>query len=383
MDNRKHKMIGAMLAAWVMLVFAGCPNEGEGENTPPDGDQNLCYYVSSFGDDDINDGLTEDFPFRTLSKAYARAATDSARKTVVVLSSLESADAFILPVPANGPVVIKGKGAGITITRNAGVDGSVVEITTGVKIRFENITVNGKVDEFVYHRALSITGEGTEVTLGKGTVITGKSTRANYLDGGTGIFVGGGAWLVMGEGSAVTGCEGSSSSVYGFGEFSNTPVFRSVLAINEGADISNNKSSGSGGGVSLLYGGIGIMTGGTIRNNTTSSYGGGVLLEYGTFSMYSGEISGNTAGTNGGGVYNIIGTFSMYNGEISGNTAGTSGGGIYNDSTFTMYGGVIYGNEATNGDLKNTAVNDGAALYGVVTKNGVALSTTSSTITAP
>jgi hypothetical protein len=50
-----------------------------------------------------------------------------------------------------------------------------------------------------------------------------------------------------------------------------------------------------------------------------------------------------------------------------------------------MSRGVIYGNEATYGDLKNTA-GDGAALYmnnGTATKNGVDLSTMSSTIIAP
>jgi hypothetical protein len=240
------------------------------------------------------------------------------------------------------------------------------------------------VDNFVYHRALSITGIGTVVTLGKGTVITGKKTSGYWAsDGGTGILVGGGAWLLMGEGSAVTGCEGYTNSVTVSGN-QNDNTIHSVLVINKGADISNNNSSDNAGGVLIVCRSICIMTGGTIRNNTSSSTAGGVHIEDSTFTMYGGEISGNTSATKGGGVYNTSsGIFTMYNGKISGNTAGTDGGGVYNTSTFTMYGGVIYGNEATNGDLKNTAGNGAAALSGSGTKNGDPLSTTSSTITAP
>jgi hypothetical protein len=85
----------------------------------------------------------------------------------------------------------------------------------------------------------------------------------------------------------------------------------------------------------------------------------------------------------------------MYDGEISGNTAGQDassgkGGGVYIEAAttggeFMMNGGTIYGSNADAG-LKNNAGLGGASPYnngGSAKKNGVALSTMETTITAP
>jgi hypothetical protein len=335
MNRQKGKIIGAVLAAWAMLVFAVCPDEDEttegGEYpSPPVGEQGLCYYVSSSGDD-TNNGLTEGNPFQTLYKAYSRAATDPDRRnTVVVLSNLESADAVSLTALSDTRVVIKGKEAGIAITRNAGANDSVLEIMGSAKIRFENITVNGKTSPTVYHRAMTIAGVRTEVTLGNGAVITGKITTGGPSNGGSGIHITDGAWLLMNEGSAVTGCEGNgpySSGIY-------VHEANSLLTINDGAVISDNTSDDDGGGVHVYRSASVVMQGGTIRGNKVTK------------------------------------------------SSGVGGGVCVTGCLFAMYGGTIYGSEAF-GNLKNTAGGGGAAVYGGLKKNGVTLGSIETTITAP
>jgi hypothetical protein len=287
-----------------------------------------------------------------------------------VLSNLESATAVSLSPPTGitpvETVVIKGKIAGsFAITRNAGTNESVLEIAGGAKIRFEDITVDGKVSNSVYHRAIKISGAQTEVTLGNGAVIKGKRSMTTGTDGGTGVFVTGGAALVMDGGSAVKDCVltggyfGAGVYVYGSG---------SRLTINEGAAISDNTAYDCGGGVNVSDSGAVVMNGGTIRDNhlthSTNTWGGGVFMQghSSTFTMNDGEISGNNAGLHtysyGGGVF-------LY-------------GGI-----FTMNGGVIYGNEEANGDLKNTAGNSSAAFYkytSTISNGTIVVSTTSNTI---
>jgi uncharacterized membrane protein len=123
-----------------------------------------------------------------------------------------------------------------------------------------------------------------------------------------------------------------------------------TLELRNGAKISGNNNSSSGGGVYSF--GIFTMRGGEITGNTAPSGGG--VYSFGTFTMEGGKISGNTASTaifyndsSGGGVYSS-GTFTMKGGEISGNTASSystsSGGGVYSSGTFTMEGGKISGN---------------------------------------
>jgi hypothetical protein len=86
MEKRRRKVACAVLAAWVMLMFAGCDmiaellGLGEEElpensslsspsSPSPDDNNALYYYVSGTGNDSY-DGLTEGTPFLTLEKAY-------------------------------------------------------------------------------------------------------------------------------------------------------------------------------------------------------------------------------------------------------------------------------------------------------------------------
>jgi hypothetical protein len=109
----------------------------------------------------------------------------------VVLSNLDAVTAITLSPPAGitpeKAVTIKGKGANLAITRNGDTDSSinrnsddsVLKIQDGAKIQFENIKVNGIKSDLVYHRAVLVKSEGTEVTLGDKVVITGE-LRASH-----------------------------------------------------------------------------------------------------------------------------------------------------------------------------------------------------------
>ena len=125
-----------------------------------------------------------------------------------------------------------------------------------------------------------------------------------------------------------------------------------------GGTISNNTTTGSGGGVIVGADRDNIfnMYDGTISGNTTSGSGGGVFVDYGTFNMYGGTITGNTANVEGGGVFvNGYGTFNLQDGTISNNKSTASknisyqygGGGVYSNGHLYLSGGTITGNTAT------------------------------------
>jgi hypothetical protein len=161
-----------------------------------------------------------------------------------------------------------------------------------------------------------------------------------------------------------------------------------------GGKISGN-SAQNGGGVRVEYGNL-VMSGGYITGNSAyhnnliaSSAGGGI---YGGVTMTGGVINNNTctvinssfafnyARARGGAVFiPTNAAFEMSGGSISGNTVTASGfdssaygGGVFIDYSGTLskypVGGIIYGSETAGmdgegHDLKNTARDDGQAVY--------------------
>jgi hypothetical protein len=336
----------------------------------------------------------------------------------------------LLSEPNSEPVVIAGAApeiiAGedepaanqgvITLARTSGTNEPVLEITGGARITLENIAINGKTSG---NRALKVAGAGTKVTLGDGTVVTGKKTDGT---GGSGIWIGQGAEVEMTGTSIVTGCEESAGGPKGAvcvegtltmngGAISdNTTIVTAgyangggvtvsgtgSLIMAAGAVISGNTATNSGpggqtGGSGVTGAGVysagkvTMKSGAVIRNNiatgnTGIAYAGGVYVNGNgsTFVMEGGEISGNKAVTAtmslGGGVYVRAGTFTMENGIIHGNEADTNakalGGGVYISSTFIMEGGVISGNKAEG---KDAGTSLGGGVYqsaGTFTMNG-------------
>jgi hypothetical protein len=377
----------------VMGWLGGDEDWDDGENGTPHGilepdpfDPNiLSFYVDVEGDDDVNDGLSEESPFKTLAKAYTAALGSPDHKRIVVLSNLIEAGVVTLDSTAETSIVtIEGKTTGLKIERNDGVDNSVLEIADGAQIIFKNILINGKIADNndgtnTNNRALKITGTGTKVTLGNGVTVTGKIATSSNSDvpsekDGSGILIGGGAVLEMIGNSLVTGCKTITTDsdpkaavvVYGEGTFTmkdSATVSYNTTTYSTGT---NGENWGSGvyvhgsGSTFTMYGDTFICN--NQSNSTNIIYSAGVCVRAsGLFVMNDrAAVKDNTASStgtiDGSGVYLYNhGKFEMNgNATVSGNTATSSnsrasGGGVYINSNgeFTMNGGVISGNTVT------------------------------------
>jgi hypothetical protein len=227
-----------------------------------------------------------------------------------------------------------------------------------------------------------LSDSGTDIGKGGGLVLnTGNSPAYVTLDGGGKTIP-----LTAGNtGSVITVDNGVTLTLRNItfkGSAANNVALIRVngggkLVLEDGAVITGNITSGSGGGVSV--GGTLVMNGGAISGNS-ASWGGGVYVtsNSATFDMNGGKISGNTASTNGGGVAAVgsTSTFTMNKGEISGNTAngGSSyfggGGVVISFSNFKMTGGVISGNNTDwyGGGVflrdSETFIKTGGVIYG-------------------
>jgi hypothetical protein len=356
-------------------IYAGQTTKAE--NLPP-----KEYYVNTATGNDIYTGTTAAVAFKTLQTALD-APFLLGRKTILLEGG----------VTINGGEVTingddQGKGYKTIITRPDGKNDAVIRVTGGAAVTFTNVTIDGKYNDSVYHPGLSITGAGTKVTLGAGTVVTGR----NGASGG-GISAGAGTTLVMKAGSAVKDSTGN----YAGGIYANG----AAVMMEDGSVVEGNTANYYGGGVYLIGSSTLTMDGNAkISDNTAVRTGGGVLMEDSTLKIGgTAEISGNKSAEDGGGigsagnavvemsgdakisgnkapvaggvtVWNM--NFTMTGGTFSGNqaTAG-KGGGVYvygtasgaTASIFTMTGGTIYGSNASSETLRNTATGDGAALY--------------------
>jgi hypothetical protein len=143
-------------------------------------------------------------------------------------------------------------------------------------------------------------------------------------------------------------------------------------------NFTKGTSFDGGGGVYVCRGSF-VMEAGKISGNATYGDGGGVYVfaEKSSFEMSGGEITGNSANGDGGGV-EVRGSFAMKGGEISGNSAHRGGGveianyminNVLNVASFSKTGGVIYGSSADD-SLKNTAGSGDTWGHAVLYNNG-------------
>jgi hypothetical protein len=325
----------------------------------------------AFASDTANNGLSEDSPFATLGTAYEAALDSGTDARIVVLSDLIVEGLITLDgtgaINPNALVTIRGKYSGNKIERSDGMNDSVLQIAGGAKIAFEYIKVNGLIDgndtsASGNNRAITVTGAGTEVTLGTGVVATGMlgGNGNNPIDG-NGILVSDSGKLVMEGGSEVTGCKGNN---YGAVCVTSTG---SIFEMYDNSRIYGNTSK-RGGGVAVKNGAIFTMNVGSGIYDNTSDHGGGVYVYYDAkFTMEGGKIYHNKA-ESGGGVrlYNwtkgIYASFTMNGGSISKNIATANGGGVNADgSVVTIDGGEIIDNGMN--DDKTVATQRGGGVY--------------------
>jgi hypothetical protein len=383
MNKKKTLWLCLVLAAGCALLFGGCDElasllgevegaeeekEKESESEPENnsgGPSGPAFYVHGLNgadDGDGYDGKSKETAFKTLGKAYAAAVADNAIKQIVVLSDLAVVDNASIELSGDcGEITIAGAGNNLKykITRNTGdlSKPSVLEIKGGAKISLVNIAVEGKAASGAYfNRAILVTGSGTEVTLGKDAVVTGKIDGSSYSTDkfGGGILVASGGKLVMNEDSMVTDCAGASE-----GGAVAVKDSGSVFEMKKGSLIYNNTSAFHGGGVAVSSNGKFTMNGGGIDLNKTGAIGlgGGLrLTDNGKAEIYSDSVISNNTAKYGGGIYIVGGSIlEMTGGTISSNKAqksgdGGDGGGVHVavDNGFRMSGGEISGNTAEN-----------------------------------
>lgn len=181
-----------------------------------------------------------------------------------------------------------------------------------------------------------------------------------------------------------------------------------TLVLTDGITLQNGaNTSGSGGSINILLGGVFDMRGGQIVSCSALTYGGAIYNEDGSIIMSGGTIGGstenaNTAANGGGAIFIHVSTFvsTLSGGTISYNTATGAdntdgGGGIYvmgslniegcsisNNSSVSNGGGIFASNTATvnftSGSItNNTATSNGGGVYSTSTfthKNGAVIS---------
>jgi hypothetical protein len=331
---------------------------------------NRSYYVRADGDDENNNGRSEEAPFKTLKKAVEM-ATKGAVKTITVIGTLDknsergrSSDAiFDIAVPDSQEILITGKpdaSEGVRAVLSGKSEHThVIQISIGTKstIRLENIEISGGNDgDHMQAGGLTVKGAGN-VILGVGSKI---------INNKIGLLIYGGPYdkptvtLVGCEICENTGYDGGGVYLTGGASFI---INSGKISKNSttGAGNSPGTDGGRGGGILVDGGKSLIINGGEISENT-SVYGGGIFVPYSeiNFQYNGGVIANNTAKKQGGGIHNYSKLFTMSGGEITGNKA-AEGGGIYNKG-YRIVGGPST-IDISKGTIAKNLAEYGAGIY--------------------
>ncbi|MDR2954705.1 MAG: hypothetical protein LBV43_06460 [Prevotella sp.] len=280
-------------------------------------------------------------------------------------------------------------GGGVCINKGTFImqDSSVVSGNTdGDKEGYGGVFVRKGI--FIMKDTASVkdnTGCGVGVDAGTFTM-QNRTTIQNNTGRGISIVVeenGATGIVIMQDSSVISGNSEGGVNMYAI-------LRKANFTMQDNASLTGNSSS-QGGGLSIGSSGTAIIKGNArITDNkviaTDDDYsvyvrGGGVYIDDGTLILSdNASISNNSVSANflrginyrgndgyayayGGGVYISRGSFNMSGGTVSGNTAGENGGGVYIKGGLNKTGGTIYGNDAESEEDRNTASNNGDAIY--------------------
>ena len=227
-------------------------------------------------------------------------------------------------------------------------------------------------------------GHGVSVVEGATFTMNGGSITNNTISGSSGAGVVNCGKVVMNKGliskNSITDGDGGGAGVHNGPAVLNKNYKKPVFEMR-GGEISENTTTGSGGGISNLDAICTITSGSICRNQAKS--GGGVDNSDSVFNMRGGEIIGNRANNlSGGGVNNstgsatATGSFTMSGGVIKENQAARYGGGVacYEYTTATGKGAltisvknaaVIQDNTLANNKSSNLGLRDNVVLTDV------------------
>jgi len=267
-------------------------------------------------------------PKATVAQAVALCTDTTKSYTIYVDGTTNESSGITI----NANTTIKKLGTGATIQRGTGNSGSMITVSSGAEVSFENIVIDGNQYDKSTNTFLNPTNSNGAGIVNKGT-LTLSDCVVQYCNAGSGE--GGGIYT------------------------------ESTLILTGTTKIQYNKAK-TGGGIrfnlsnSSLKSTIGKDSqdnGIKICNNTATECGGGVKLDgQSRVEMNAGQICNNSTTGKGSGVYiwgngTYIAKFTMNGGSIHNNESGY-GGGVYIDdggckSSFIMDSGTIYSNTAT------------------------------------
>lgn len=362
----------------------------------------FTLYVSpSITDDSAEraDGAT----YQTLQGAIAHAQDGD---TLVIKDNLIVSEVITIPANMTG-LVIKGSDAEVTVKRDDGYTGAMLNISKNAHVTLCDIIFDGGAKwsshEKYYERTNNsgVTASDSCIKVdGKLVLDDGAQVQNNYYEENTtsyGTETGGAAVNVTTTGDLTltgtaklhdNGCFRTNNppNDYG-GNFGGgaIAVNGGKITIEDNVELYHNfvdNQNAAGGAIVIRQQATVTMNGGKIYENMAFN-GGGIGMFYGGghFIMNDGIIANNTARMMGGGVrvYSAGGlagpaTFTMNGGKISGNTVSHgdtdgSGGGVHlydQKDTFIMTGGVIENNFAQGSGGGVTVASVGTSASAVI-----------------
>ncbi|MDR1400050.1 MAG: leucine-rich repeat domain-containing protein [Treponema sp.] len=333
------------------------------------------YYVSAQGNN-ANDGLSEDTPFRTLSKAIEATATGVVR-TITVIGKVEGG---LTLTNINGELLITGK-LNATDTEKASIavsSGFVLQANGSIKLRLEHIEITGgKLGGILIDNGAFLTlGTGARVSgnvgangggvniRGQGTtlVMEGNATiTGNLANAGGGVFIWEHGTLIMKNIATITGnrvIQGVRANGWGGGVFMRNDAY---FIMQDSAELVSNSAYELGGGLSAWGSNVTMRDSAIIKDNSSVVDAGGAYFYKSAVIMEgNAEISGNSTATSGGGM--ALGTpiedgngstvLLRESARITNNSAAMSGGGLFigKNNTVVLQGNAeISGNQAQHG----------------------------------
>jgi fibronectin-binding autotransporter adhesin len=208
-------------------------------------------------------------------------------------------------------------------------------------------TITLTTGEFLISDSVTIQGPGASLV-----AVSGNDASRVFDIKGSGVIAVTIAGLTVTHGKTTSGS--TSGSTTGDGAGIQTEDENVTL---DGVVVSNNVSTGEGGGIGVGFPGTLTLRNCTVSGNSAGSAGGGIYFpDNGALLVQNSTISNNTSGGEGGGLY-FYGTVAtdclmILNSTISGNMAATNGGGIHLRAflgDLTVVNTTITANIATSG----------------------------------
>ena len=314
---------------------------------------------------DVNDGVL------SLREAITQANANSDSDTITFNASLNGTEIDLTggEMAITNNVTITGNGAANTII-DAQQASRIFDVTTSGTVSLSSMTLkNGKLTDS--------TLSGAAISNRFGTLnLTTVSFLSNSSAGSGGVFINSGTINATGCTFTENTATGSGGVSNGFGTYSFSGcTFTSNSAQQSGGVFSgtgdysatnstftSNHANASGGVISLT--GTATLSGCTFTSNSATSSGGVIVVSGSVTGSNCLFVSNTTSGF--GGVAAATGTLSLTNSTLSGNSANTFAGAITASGTLNLVNCTVTGNRA---DADGNGSDTGGGVSGNGTKN--------------